>query len=49
MNKQSEMFFAKELWKLILEVEDLVRNFYQKLAEEQIHDLQDEDDPAYPF
>ncbi len=44
MNRQAEMIFAKELWKLILEIEDFVRDFYVKLAEEEIHDLRDEDD-----
>jgi hypothetical protein len=48
MNKQDEMNFAKELWKIILEVEDLVRNYYQRHAEEEIYDLQD-DEPANPF
>ena len=48
MNKQDEMFFAKELWKIILELEDLIRNHYQRHAEEEIYDLQD-DDPSIPF
>jgi hypothetical protein len=38
-----EMIFAKELWKLILEAEDLVRKHYMKLAEQEIYDLYDED------
>ncbi|MEW6429826.1 MAG: hypothetical protein AB1568_17535 [Thermodesulfobacteriota bacterium] len=48
MNKQDEMTFAKELWKIILEIEDMVRTYYQRHAEEEIYDLQD-DDPAIPF
>lgn len=48
MNKQDEMNFAKELWKIILEVEDLVRNYYQRHVEEEIYDLQD-DEPDNPF
>lgn len=47
---REEMIFAKELWKLILEAEELVRNHYLKLAEQEIHDLYDEtDDRRQPF
>jgi hypothetical protein len=47
---RDEMIFAKELWKLILEAEELVRNHYLKLAEQEIHDLYDEiDDHREPF
>lgn len=45
MKKQDELIFAKELWKLILELEDYVRNHYIKQAEKEIYDLhQDEGD-----
>lgn len=46
---RDEMTFAKELWKLILEAEELVRNHYLKLAEQEIHDLYDETDDREPF
>jgi len=46
MKNQAEMFFAKELWKLILEIEDLVRTHYQRLVEQEIYDLH-EDDSAF--
>ncbi len=41
---RDELIFAKNLWKLILEAEELVRNHYMKLAEKEIYDLYD--DPA---
>jgi hypothetical protein len=41
---RDEMIFAKELWKLILETEDLVRKHYMKLAEQEIYDLYEEND-----
>jgi hypothetical protein len=47
MKNQTEMFFAKELWKLILEIEDFVRNHYQKLVEQEIYDLHDDNDSAF--
>ena len=40
---RDEMIFAKELWKLILEVEELVRKHYMSLAEQEIYDLYDEE------
>lgn len=46
---RDEMIFAKELWKLILEAEELVRNHYLKLAEQEIHDLYDETGDHEPF
>jgi hypothetical protein len=46
---RDEMIFAKELWKLILEAEDLVRNHYMRLAEQEIHDLYDEKTGPEPF
>ena len=48
MSKQDEMAFVKELWKIILEIEDLVSEFYQRLAEEEINDILKED-PVIPF
>jgi hypothetical protein len=46
---RDEMIFAKELWKLILEAEELVRDHYMKMAEQEIHDLYDETDDRQPF
>jgi len=44
---QNEMAFTMELWKLVLEAEELVRNHYLKLVEREIYDLDDEDsDPT---
>jgi hypothetical protein len=43
MKNQSEMFFAKELWKLLLEIEDLVRDHYRNLVDREIYELHDED------
>ncbi|MFZ6031427.1 MAG: hypothetical protein ACOYYS_27260 [Chloroflexota bacterium] len=40
---RDELIFAKELWKLILEAEELVRNHYMKLAEQEIYDLYDDE------
>lgn len=40
---QIEMAFTMELWKLILEAEELVRNHYLKLVEREIYDLDEED------
>ncbi len=40
---QKEMTFTVELWKMILEMEDFVRNRYIKLAEREIYDLHDEE------
>jgi hypothetical protein len=39
-----EMTFARELWKLILEAEYLVRSHYMKLAEREIYDLYDNEE-----
>lgn len=51
MNKQvnlyytkREMAFTMELWKVVLEIEEMVRNHYLKLAEREIYDLQNEED-----
>ena len=46
---RDEMIFAKELWKLILEAEEYVRNHYMKLAEQEIYDLYDDDTDNQPF
>jgi hypothetical protein len=43
MKNQSELFFAKELWKLLLEIEDYVRDHYRNLVDHEIYDLHDED------
>lgn len=40
---QSEMTFTVELWKMILEAEEFIRNHYLKLAEREIYDLHDEE------
>jgi hypothetical protein len=49
MNRTArEMAFAKELWKLILEAEDLVRNHYMKLAKREIYDLYDGEEEENP-
>jgi len=39
---RDELIFAKDLWKLVLETEELVRNHYMKLAEKEIYDLYDD-------
>jgi len=44
MRNQQEMVFAKELWKLVLEIEDYVRNHYRDLADQEIYDFPDQDD-----
>jgi len=49
MKNQAEMFFAKELWKLLLEIEDQVRDHYRNLVEQEIYDLHDEADTPEPF
>ena len=46
---RDEMIFAKELWKLILEAEELVRNHYMRLAEQEIYDLYDDGTNHEPF
>lgn len=46
---RDEMIFAKELWKLILEAEELVRKHYMKLAEQEIYDLYAEKTDREPF
>jgi hypothetical protein len=46
---RDEMIFVKELWKLILEAEELVRDRYMKLAEQEIYDLYDENVDGQPF
>jgi hypothetical protein len=51
MNRSArEMAFAKELWKLILAAEDLVRNHYHymKLAKREIYDLYDDEEEENP-
>lgn len=48
MRNQQEMFFAKELWKLLLEIEDYVRNHYRDLVEQEVYDLHDDNSPE-PF
>ena len=48
MKNQEQMIFTRELWKLILEVEELVRNHYLKLVEEELYDFGDEKPPE-PF
>ena len=49
MKNQSEMFFAKELWKLLLEIEDYVRDHYRNLVDQEIYDLHDEDNTTDQF
>ena len=46
---RDEMIFVKELWKLVLEAEELVRDRYMKLAEQEIYDLYDENIDGQPF
>jgi len=41
---KQEMAFIKELWKLALETEELVRNHYLKLAEREIYELHDDEE-----
>jgi len=43
MKNQTEIFFARELWKLLLEIEEMVRDRYRQLVEEEIYDLHDEE------
>lgn len=49
MKNQSELFFAKELWKLLLEIEDYVRDHYRNLVDQEIYDLHDEDNNTDSF
>ena len=43
MKNQAEILFAKELWKLLLEIEDSVREHYRNLVDQEIYDLHDEE------
>ena len=49
MKNQSELFFAKELWKLLLEIEDYVRDHYRNLVDQEIYDLHDENNSTDQF
>lgn len=44
---QNEMNFTIELWKLVLEIEEIVRNHYLKLAEREIYELDEEDNQPF--
>lgn len=50
MRNQAEIAFAKEVWKLLLEIEDYVQEHYRHLVDQEIYDLHDDDDGrAEPF
>ncbi len=47
-NLQKEMHFTMDLWKLVLEIEELVRNHYVNLAEKELYE-RDKEDRNHPF
>ena len=49
MKNQSEILFAKELWKLLLEIEDFVREHYRNLVDQEIYDLHDDNNTTDQF
>lgn len=49
MKNQSEIFFARELWKMILEMEDYAREHYINLVDQEIYNLHDEDSASDLF
>ena len=49
MKNESEILFAKELWKLLLEIEDFVREHYRNLVNQEIYDLHDNNNTTDRF
>lgn len=49
MKNQSEILFAKELWKLLLEIEDFIREHYRNLVDQEIYDLHGDNNTTDQF